>query len=346
MFKAIFGILQINKCNYVSVILNDNIYSHGLQTDIQNSLKQSNITLCFNINLVIDGDPPDVIEKKLGSLLDLYTEDEDVTIIYLGYSSDLIQIVNSLSNLLSKKYSYFNKVIIISSEAAINGIHSMNVSSKIKLFLIEFDKNSIVDYTDLLMYYTITFLNPLLENSSDPTAISDIHAKLPWLFEFIMINLGYTEAPIQMFQNSSYKSIPYFSLNNFNQMSLRLKTSQYFRFLFYSLNFLKTNLNEVLCVNCSEYLNDSSIQLLITKMRNSQINLANNIPYNLRNYMTMKDGSLNFNNNNSNIYNIFDYTIDRTVSILKSFNHITRTADVRIRVSLKIKFLYKSFVSV
>ena len=93
----------MKNCNYGSIILNKNVYSYGLLNDLNSKISfdsSLNKSICFNIILEIDGDTDDVIQNKLKQLLDFYSINEDVTIIYLGYSLNLKPIINNLNILI------------------------------------------------------------------------------------------------------------------------------------------------------------------------------------------------------------------------------------------------------
>ena len=121
--------------------MNKNVYSYGLLNDLNSKISfdsSLNKSICFNIILEIDGDTDDVIQNKLKQLLDFYSINEDVTIIYLGYSLNLKPIINNLNILLqSDDYSFLNKITILTSEAVLNVFLETNFFSKLSLYSIQ-----------------------------------------------------------------------------------------------------------------------------------------------------------------------------------------------------------------
>ena len=312
----------MKNCNYVSLILNNNIYSYGLQYDL-NIKDSSNIikndTICFNTQLNIDGDSYFVLRDKLNSLLSLYNANEDVTIVYLGYALSLSPIIDVLNELLSTTFSYLKSCTILTSEAVLNDFSISNNSSKTSVYSIQLKPTELTDDTKLIYYYT-NLLEPLIQSGVNYTTLYNTYKKIPWLLEFIMITLNCTYQDIEVFPKDLYKNLPNCTFksnrDNLATSKLSLFNSQYIRYLIYTFTAFSYKLNETLkhCSNCSEFLNNDSMINLIQAMRNQILNFTNNdlIPYNLRGIFNITNGK--FISNNDNIYSLYDYNKRSTVS--------------------------------
>jgi hypothetical protein len=309
--------LTIKNCNYGSIILNKNVYSYGLLNDLNARLKSNNNshnrTICFNTILEIDEDTDDVIKNKLKKLLDLYSADEDVTIIYLGYSQNLKQIVKILNFMQSSSYSYLNKITIITSEAAINDFRSVNLYTMINLYSIQFETIKIIDNTNLIIYYS-NIIDSLINGVNNSLSM------IPWFTEFIMITLNCTlnHTSIEFLQNQNINNLHFCNLTDLARTKLSLLDSQYLRYLIYSFAALSSKLNETLksCTNCNGFLNDESMTNLIRSLRNQIFDFTANkkIPYIIRGYFRMINGM--FYSDSLNFYNLFDFSSYRTVSLI------------------------------
>ena len=308
----------MKNCNYGSIILNKNVYSYGLLNDLNlkipyiNSL---NNTICFNTILEIDGDTDDVIKTKLKKLLDFYSVNEDVTIIYLGYSLNLKPIINNLNILLqSDDYSFLNKITILTSEAVLNDFADTNLYSKLGLYSIQFDTIQIIDNTNLIIYYA-KIIDSLKYGGNNTFSILK---QIPWLTEFIMtsLNCTFNDLSIEFFQPHINKSLNLCNLTkNFATTKLSLWDSQYLRYLVYSFEALSTKLNETLgsCTNCNRSLDDVSMRNFISSLRNQSFDFTTNkmIPYNGRGIFQMINGM--FYSNSLNFYNLFDFSSSQSV---------------------------------
>ena len=309
-------------CNYASLIKNNKIYSIGLENDINTLLKSvyANKTLCFNTKLVIDGDSDDDITMKLITLLNQYQNNEDVTIIYLGYSFELTRIINSLQYLLSTDlYTYIGQVTILTSEAVLNDLKKPS-TPKINLYSIMLDAQSVIDNTDLVIYYTDT-LNPLLEDSNNTEYRNIIYKKIPWLLEFIMVTLNCTfnDSTLEIFQRNNYNHLQYCDFSSTDEKlsttNLTLLESQYLSFLTYSLAALYTELVNVLqtCSDCNQDLSDNSIKTLAERLRNNRFDFTSTkmIPYYLQGVMSITNGIFRMESNS--LYSLYDYNIGKRV---------------------------------
>ena len=308
----------MKNCNYGSIILNKNVYSYGLLNDLNSKISHSNSlnnTICFNIILEIDGGTDDAIKIKLKQLLDLYSINEDVTIIYLGYSLNLKPIINSLNILLhSENYSFLNKITILTSEAVLNDFADANLHSKLSLYSIQFDSIQIIDNTNLIIYYA-NIIDSLKYGGNRTFSILK---QIPWLTEFIMtsLNCTFNDSSIEYFQPEINNSL---NLCNFTKnlatTKLSLRDSQYLRYLIYSFEALSTKLSETLasCKSCNRSLDDVSMRNFISSLRNQNFDFTTNkmIPYNGRGIFQMNNGT--FSSNSLNFYNLFDFSSRRSV---------------------------------
>jgi hypothetical protein len=310
--------LTIKNCNYGSIILNKNVYSYGLLNDLNARIKPNNnsynSTICFNTILEIDEDTDDVIKNKLKQLLDLYSADEDVTIIYLGYSQNLKPIVNILNFLQSSSYSYLNKITVITSEAAINDFRNVNLYTTISLYSIQFETIKIIDNTNLIIYYS-NIIDSLINGVNNSLSM------IPWLTEFVMITLNCTPnhtSSIEFLQNQNINNLHFCNLIDLARTKLSLLDSQYLRYLIYSFAALSSKLNETLkaCMNCYGFLTDESMTNLIRSLRNQIFDFTANkkIPYNIRGNFRMINGM--FYSDSLNLYDLFDFSSYRTVSLI------------------------------
>ncbi len=314
------GFLQKRDCNYASLIINKNVYSYGLLNDIDSYLQPGNNmskTICFNTRLELEGDEDDVLRIKLKNVLDLYRQDEDVTIVYLGYSTELMRIIRHLNSLLlSDGYSDINQVKIISSEAAINDFdrESFNKTLKIKLFSVELKTISATQSTSLIVYYS-KLVKPLIQHLNDTDYRLATFKRFPWIFEFIMtvLKCRFNDTSIEIFEREAYKNLPYCNFSSLGEepstSTLALVDSQYLRFLIYSLAALESKIVEIRksCKNCSEFLTSGEIVKLTNDLRNTKLDLRinNMIPYDIRGQFAIIDGK--FDMKNVDVYVLSDY---------------------------------------